>query len=98
METVNLPLGQSENPASPHYNDQAKLHSQRQAKRFWLSCISQRMIAAGHAGRPSFGMALSAGEQVVGAHSGCVPAEPYPPLKREYFAGWQRETSSKSSA
>jgi acyl-homoserine lactone acylase PvdQ len=32
-----LPLGQSENPASPHYNDQAKLHSQRKVKRFWLT-------------------------------------------------------------
>jgi acyl-homoserine lactone acylase PvdQ len=32
-----LPLGQSENPASPHYNDQAKLHSQRHVKRFWLA-------------------------------------------------------------
>ena len=32
-----LPFGQSENPASPHYNDQAKLHSQRQVKRFWLT-------------------------------------------------------------
>ena len=32
-----LPLGQSENPASPHYNDQAKLHSQRLVKRFWLA-------------------------------------------------------------
>jgi penicillin amidase len=32
-----LPFGQSENPASPHYNDQAKLHSQRQVKQFWLT-------------------------------------------------------------
>ena len=32
-----LPYGQSEHPASPHYNDQARLHSQRQAKRFWFT-------------------------------------------------------------
>jgi len=32
-----LPYGQSENPASPHYNDQAKLHSQCQVKQFWLT-------------------------------------------------------------
>ena len=32
-----LPYGQSEHPSSPHFNDQAKLHSQRMAKRFWLS-------------------------------------------------------------
>jgi acyl-homoserine lactone acylase PvdQ len=32
-----LPYGQSEDPASPHFNDQAKLHSQRTAKRFWLT-------------------------------------------------------------
>lgn len=31
-----LPYGQSEHPKSPHYNDQAKLHSRRQVKRFWL--------------------------------------------------------------
>jgi acyl-homoserine-lactone acylase len=29
-----LPYGQSEDPSSQHYNDQAKLHSRRQAKRF----------------------------------------------------------------
>jgi acyl-homoserine lactone acylase PvdQ len=32
-----LPYGQSEHPASPHYNDEAKLHSQRRVKRFWFA-------------------------------------------------------------
>ena len=32
-----LPYGQSEHSNSPHYNDQAKLHSKRQVKRFWLT-------------------------------------------------------------
>ena len=32
-----LPYGQSEHPDSPHFNDQARLHSQRQAKRFWVT-------------------------------------------------------------
>ena len=32
-----LPYGQSEHPSSPHYNDQAKLHSLCRAKRFWLT-------------------------------------------------------------
>lgn len=32
-----LPYGESENPKSPHFNDQAKLHSQRRVKRFWFS-------------------------------------------------------------
>ena len=32
-----LPLGESEDRASPHYNDQAKLHSQGQIKRFWFT-------------------------------------------------------------
>jgi acyl-homoserine lactone acylase PvdQ len=32
-----LPYGQSENPSSPHYNDQAKLHSRREVKRFWFT-------------------------------------------------------------
>jgi acyl-homoserine lactone acylase PvdQ len=32
-----LPYGQSEHATSPHYNDHAKLHSQRQAKRFWFT-------------------------------------------------------------
>jgi len=32
-----LPYGESEHPWSPHYNDLAKLHSQRQAKRFWFT-------------------------------------------------------------
>jgi acyl-homoserine lactone acylase PvdQ len=31
-----LPYGQSEDPSSPHYNDQARLHSERKVKRFWL--------------------------------------------------------------
>jgi acyl-homoserine lactone acylase PvdQ len=29
-----LPYGESQDPSSPHYNDQARLHSQRMAKRF----------------------------------------------------------------
>ncbi|MEW5979465.1 MAG: penicillin acylase family protein [Acidobacteriota bacterium] len=32
-----LPYGQSEDPASKHYNDQTKLHSQGQMKRFWFT-------------------------------------------------------------
>ncbi len=32
-----LPYGQSEDPNSPHYNDQARLHSQRRVKRFWFT-------------------------------------------------------------
>jgi acyl-homoserine lactone acylase PvdQ len=32
-----LPYGQSEDPRSPHYNDQAKLHSARRVKRFWFT-------------------------------------------------------------
>ena len=32
-----LPYGQSEDPASPHYNDQVRLHSQGQMKRFWFT-------------------------------------------------------------
>jgi acyl-homoserine-lactone acylase len=32
-----LPYGQSEDRAAPHFNDQAKLHSQRTAKRFSVS-------------------------------------------------------------
>ncbi len=32
-----LPYGQSEDPESPHYNDQAKLHSRRMPKRFWFA-------------------------------------------------------------
>lgn len=32
-----LPYGESEHPASPHYNDQARLHSQRRLKPFWFS-------------------------------------------------------------
>ena len=32
-----LPYGESQHPTSPYYNDQAKLHSQRQPKRFWFT-------------------------------------------------------------
>ena len=32
-----LPYGQSEHPESLHYNDQTRLHSNRQVKRFWLT-------------------------------------------------------------
>ena len=32
-----LPYGESEDPSSPHYNDQTKLHSRDQLKRFWFS-------------------------------------------------------------
>src|SRR6266540_7274557 len=32
-----LPFGESEHPTSPHYNDLAKLHSRRQANRFWFT-------------------------------------------------------------
>ena len=32
-----LPYGQSEHTSSAHYNDQAKLHSQRKMKRFWFT-------------------------------------------------------------
>lgn len=32
-----LPLGESEHPESPHYNDQAKLHSRKEWKRFWFT-------------------------------------------------------------
>ena len=32
-----LPYGESEHVESPHYNDMAKLHSSRQAKRFWFT-------------------------------------------------------------
>ena len=32
-----LPYGESEDPSSPHYNDQAILHSRREIKRFWFS-------------------------------------------------------------
>jgi len=31
-----LPYGQSQDPASPHFNDQAKMHSERTLKRFWF--------------------------------------------------------------
>jgi len=32
-----LPYGESEDPASPHFNDMAKLHSQRKMKPLWLT-------------------------------------------------------------
>jgi acyl-homoserine-lactone acylase len=32
-----LPYDESEDPKSPHHNDQAKLHSQERPKRFWFS-------------------------------------------------------------
>jgi acyl-homoserine-lactone acylase len=32
-----LPYGQSQDPSSPHYNDQTRLHSRGQLKRFWLA-------------------------------------------------------------
>jgi acyl-homoserine lactone acylase PvdQ len=32
-----LPYGQSEHTDSKHYNDQLRLHNQRQVKRFWLT-------------------------------------------------------------
>ena len=32
-----LPYGESEDPSSPHYNDQTKLHSRRELKQFWFS-------------------------------------------------------------
>ncbi len=32
-----LPYGESEDSSSPHYNDQAKLHSRREIKQFWFS-------------------------------------------------------------
>ncbi len=45
-----LPYGQSEDPSSPHYNDQARLHSRRQAKRFWFTAAE----VLAHA-RPTWG-------------------------------------------
>jgi acyl-homoserine-lactone acylase len=32
-----LPYGESEDPSSPHFNDQARLHSRREIKQFWFS-------------------------------------------------------------
>jgi len=32
-----LPYGESQNPSSPHYGDQARLHSNQQPKQFWFS-------------------------------------------------------------
>jgi len=32
-----LPYGESEDPSSPHYNDQTKLHSRSELKQFWFS-------------------------------------------------------------
>jgi acyl-homoserine lactone acylase PvdQ len=34
-----LPYGESQHSSSPHYNDQARLHSHRQAKQFWLTPV-----------------------------------------------------------
>ena len=31
-----LPFGESEDPSSPHFNDQTKLHSRGELKRFWF--------------------------------------------------------------
>jgi penicillin amidase len=31
-----LPYGQSQDPSSPHYNDQLKMHSERMLKKFWF--------------------------------------------------------------
>jgi hypothetical protein len=30
-----LPYGESDDPSSPHFNDQTKLHSRREIKKFW---------------------------------------------------------------
>jgi acyl-homoserine lactone acylase PvdQ len=32
-----LPFGESDDPSSPHYNDQTKLHSRREINQFWFS-------------------------------------------------------------
>jgi acyl-homoserine-lactone acylase len=32
-----LPYGESEDPSSPHYNDQTKLHSRHEIKQFWFT-------------------------------------------------------------
>jgi acyl-homoserine lactone acylase PvdQ len=32
-----LLYGESEDPNSPHYNDQTRLHSRQQLKRFWFT-------------------------------------------------------------
>jgi acyl-homoserine lactone acylase PvdQ len=32
-----LPYGESQHPSSPHFNDQAKLHSGQKAKQFWFA-------------------------------------------------------------
>lgn len=51
-----LPFGESEHPDSPHYNDQAKLHSRKELKRFWFtrSDILQHATASwGERGRIS---------------------------------------------
>ncbi|HEY7210699.1 MAG TPA: penicillin acylase family protein [Bryobacteraceae bacterium] len=32
-----LPYGESQHPASPHYGDQARMHSEQKPKRFWFS-------------------------------------------------------------
>jgi len=60
-----LPYGESEHPSSSHYNDQAKLHSERKLKRFWFAPSEilehtesvwgdkDRMKRAAHAGNPA---------------------------------------------
>jgi acyl-homoserine-lactone acylase len=32
-----LPYGESQHPSSPHYGDQARMHSDQQPKQFWFS-------------------------------------------------------------
>jgi acyl-homoserine lactone acylase PvdQ len=48
-----LPYGESEHTSSLHYNDQAKLHSQRQLKRFWFSPAEIRAHTESVRGRPN---------------------------------------------
>jgi len=48
-----LPYGESEHSSSPHYNDQAKLHSHLQMKRFWFSPAEIRAHAESAWGRPN---------------------------------------------
>jgi acyl-homoserine lactone acylase PvdQ len=48
-----LPYGESEHTSSLHYNDQAKLHSQRQLKRFWFSPAEIRAHTESVRGSPN---------------------------------------------
>lgn len=48
-----LPYGESEHASSPHYNDQTRLHSQRQLKRFWFSPAEIRAHTESVRGRPN---------------------------------------------